>query len=86
MNTPNIFTKYLRLIVTCLVVAGVSACSFPAKRKPAHSQANTEQTITQQEFDSPSDYQADDSQPPEKQQEILSAETESSDQKHSTVR
>ena len=76
MNTPTIFTKNLRLIVTCLLVVGVSACSFPAKRKPDHSQISTEQDLTQQEPDIIT----------ENQQEPLSAETENSDQKHSAIR
>ncbi|MDH5387271.1 MAG: LysM peptidoglycan-binding domain-containing protein [Gammaproteobacteria bacterium] len=40
MNTPTSFTKYLRPIVTCLLVAGVSACSSQAQRQPDHSQAD----------------------------------------------
>ncbi|MDH5611953.1 MAG: LysM peptidoglycan-binding domain-containing protein [Gammaproteobacteria bacterium] len=38
MNTPITFTKYL--IVTFLLVSGVSACSSPAKHAPDVSQAN----------------------------------------------
>ncbi len=77
MNTPTIFTKYLRLIVTCLLVAGVSACSFPAKRKPAHSPAETEQTAVQQGADN--EVIGETAEP-------LVANTESSEQKHSTIR
>ena len=72
MNTPTIFTKYLRLIVTCLLVAGVSACSFPAKRKPAHSQTETEQTIVQQDTVAET-------------AETLIADTDNTAQKHSTI-
>ncbi|MCW8830625.1 MAG: LysM peptidoglycan-binding domain-containing protein, partial [Gammaproteobacteria bacterium] len=82
MNTPNIFIKYLRLIVTCLLVIGVSACSFPAKRKPSQSQAGTTQTIEQQDA---GDTSTDASQAPEKQQESTTAQTDSSDQKRSTI-
>ena len=38
MNTATISTRRLRLIVTCLLVTGLSACTFPDKRKPEHSQ------------------------------------------------
>lgn len=72
MNTPTIFIKYLRLIVTCLLIAGVSACSFPAKRKPAHSQAETEQTIVQQDTVAET-------------AETLIADTDNTAQKHSTI-
>jgi len=85
MSTPNIFTKCLRLIVTCLLVAGVSACSFPAKRKQPHSQANTEQNLTQQESDAATADQASDSQTVDVQTETAVAQTENSDQKHSTI-
>ena len=72
MNTPTIFTKYLRLIVTCLLVAGVSACSSPAKHKPAHSQTETEQTIVQQDTVAET-------------AETLIADTDNTAQKHSTI-
>ncbi|MDH3342201.1 MAG: LysM peptidoglycan-binding domain-containing protein [Gammaproteobacteria bacterium] len=74
MNTPTILTKYLRLIVTCLLVTGVSACSFPAKRTPPQSQADSEQAVSQQEPDEANDQQA------------ISASTENSEQKHSGIR
>ncbi|MES0327174.1 MAG: LysM peptidoglycan-binding domain-containing protein [Gammaproteobacteria bacterium] len=38
MNTATISTRCLRLIVTCLLITGVSACAFPDKRKPEQSQ------------------------------------------------
>ncbi|MFC1588694.1 LysM peptidoglycan-binding domain-containing protein [Pseudomonadota bacterium] len=81
MNTPTIFTKYLSLIVTCLLVAGVSACSFPAKRKPAHSQADMEQSVTQQEPGT-----QDDSQAVEPSAETAIAQTETAQQKHTSIR
>lgn len=34
MNTATISTRRPRLIVTCLLVTGLSACTFPDKRKP----------------------------------------------------
>ncbi len=48
MNIPVIFIKYA--IVTFLVAAGVSACSFPAKRTPDLSQTESPSTT---ETDSP---------------------------------
>ncbi len=69
MNTPTILTKYLRLIVTCLLVAGVSACSFPTKHKPAAPQVDAEQAI---------DNEAQTT-------EALDASTDDSAQKHSGI-
>lgn len=56
MNIPVIFIKYA--IVTFLVASGVSACSFPSKRTPDPSLA-----------ESPSTTEADSSQAAEKQAE-----------------
>ena len=73
MNTPTIFTKYLRLIVTCLLIAGVSACSFPSKRKPAHSQAD-DVIATEQQSEAMVT------------QEAVATQIESAEQKHSAIR
>ena len=72
MNTPIISTKY---IVTFLLVAGVSACSFPEKRTPPYSQASTEQEVPQQE---PEDLQLDEQSP-------VDAQTDSVSEKHSAI-
>ena len=39
MNTPNIFTRYPHLIVTCFLIFGVPACSSPVKNAPDLPQA-----------------------------------------------
>lgn len=73
MNTPATFTRYL--IVTFLVVAGVSACSFPAKRTPDPSLAETATPVPDAE-----------SQAIEKQNEAAAAQMDSSEQKLSAIR
>lgn len=73
MNTPATFTRYL--IVTFLVVAGVSACSFPAKRTPDPSLAETATPVPNAE-----------SQAIEKQNEAAAAQMDSSEQKLSAIR
>ena len=72
MNTPNILTKHPRLIVTCLLVAGVSACSFPAKHKTAAPQLEAEQAI-------------DNETQIEEPAKALNASTEDSAKKHSSA-
>lgn len=72
MNTPTVFTKYPRLIVTCLLLAGVSACSSSAPPKPDQTQANDivpAETTDQQAAEEP-----------------VTAQTEDADQKHSAIR
>jgi len=72
MKTPNFFTKYLRLIVTCILLAGVSACSSSAQHKPEQPQANDiipAETSDQQVAEEP-----------------VSAQTEEAAQKHSAIR
>lgn len=71
MNTPISFTKYLRLIVTCLLVAGVSACSSQAKRQTDHSQADS---------NAPTDM----TQSGEAAEKPMAAQTDNTEQKHSS--
>lgn len=73
MNTPATFTRYL--IVTFLVVVGVSACSFPAKRTPDPSLAETATSVPDAE-----------SRAIEKQNEAAAAQMDSSEQKLSAIR
>ena len=87
MNTPTILTKY---IVTFLLVAGVSACSFPEKRKPPRDQGKSEQSNTQQGQNKPTDNASSNteaySQMPENQPEAMVAQTQNVEQKHNTIR
>jgi len=73
MNTPTFVTKYL--IVTFLLAAGVSACSFPGKRKPDPSLA-----------EAPAPTEEIDTQATEKQAESAAAQTDDSEQKLSAIR
>lgn len=74
MNTPTIFNKYLRLIVTCLLLVGLSACAFPTKQKPAPSAAPIE---TQAETEP--------SLEPVVEPEKAAAMTDNSAEKHSVI-
>ena len=53
MNTATISTRCLRLIVTCLLITGVSACAFPDKRKPEPEQSQIDNVIPAETIETP---------------------------------